>query len=84
MLSEIFPGSSPKIGSTYWDQIEEVAIISVIKRILQRLRDILDLVSFYFVCDDRIDHFVGLLPCLSFSIISLSKVVTNFDLQFQH
>ncbi|XP_062203832.1 uncharacterized protein LOC133906049 isoform X2 [Phragmites australis] len=43
LLSEIFPGSCPKIGSTYWDQIQEVAIISVIKRILQRLRDILDL-----------------------------------------
>uniref|UniRef100_A0A0A9BEZ5 Uncharacterized protein n=1 Tax=Arundo donax TaxID=35708 RepID=A0A0A9BEZ5_ARUDO len=42
LLSEIFPGSSPKIGSTYWDQIQEVAIISVIKRILQRLRDIVD------------------------------------------
>ncbi|KAL6882017.1 hypothetical protein ACP4OV_011489 [Aristida adscensionis] len=45
LLSEIFPGSSPKIGPTYWDQIQEVAIISVIKRILQRLRDILDLES---------------------------------------
>ncbi|KAL6615484.1 hypothetical protein ACP70R_037754 [Stipagrostis hirtigluma subsp. patula] len=43
LLSEIFPGSSPKIGSTYWDQIQEVAIISVIKRILQRLREIMDL-----------------------------------------
>ncbi|GJM94022.1 hypothetical protein PR202_ga10633 [Eleusine coracana subsp. coracana] len=43
LLSEIFPGSSPKIGSGYWDQIQEVAIISVIKRILQRLHDIVDL-----------------------------------------
>ncbi|WVZ69871.1 hypothetical protein U9M48_018593 [Paspalum notatum var. saurae] len=43
LLSEIFPGSSPKVGATYWDQIQELAIISVIKRILQRLHDILDL-----------------------------------------
>lgn len=43
LLSEIFPGSSPKIGPAYWDQIQEVAIISVIKRILQRLSGILDL-----------------------------------------
>ncbi|TVU34358.1 hypothetical protein EJB05_16190, partial [Eragrostis curvula] len=43
LLSEIFPGSSPKIGPEYWDQIQEVAIISVIKRILQRLHDIVDL-----------------------------------------
>uniref|UniRef100_A0A0D9V2H3 ZFYVE26-like TPR repeats domain-containing protein n=1 Tax=Leersia perrieri TaxID=77586 RepID=A0A0D9V2H3_9ORYZ len=42
LLSEIFPGSSPKVGPNYWDQIQEVALISVIKRILQRLRDILD------------------------------------------
>lgn len=43
MLSEIFPGRSPKVGPTYWDQIQELATISVIKRILQRLHDILDL-----------------------------------------
>ncbi|KAG8044887.1 hypothetical protein GUJ93_ZPchr0008g11794, partial [Zizania palustris] len=43
LLSEIFPGSSPKIGPNYWDQIQEVALISVIKCILQRLRDLLDL-----------------------------------------
>ncbi|KAM3349757.1 hypothetical protein ACQJBY_022565 [Aegilops geniculata] len=43
LLSEIFPGTSPKIGPTYWDQIQEVAIILVIKRILQRLSGILDL-----------------------------------------
>ncbi|OEL36388.1 hypothetical protein BAE44_0002592 [Dichanthelium oligosanthes] len=49
LLSEIFPGSSPKVGATYWDQIQELATISVIKRILQRLHDILDLVSFYFL-----------------------------------
>ncbi len=51
LLSEIFPGSSPKVGPNYWDQIQEVALISVIKRILQRLRDILDLVSFCFICN---------------------------------
>ena len=50
LLSEIFPGTSPKIGPTYWDQIQEVAIILVIKRILQRLSGILDLVSFLFSC----------------------------------
>uniref|UniRef100_M8C4G1 Uncharacterized protein n=1 Tax=Aegilops tauschii TaxID=37682 RepID=M8C4G1_AEGTA len=43
LLSEIFPGTSPKIGPTYWDQIQEVAIILVIKCILQRLSGILDL-----------------------------------------
>ena len=48
LLSEIFPGTSPKIGPTYWDQIQEVAIILVIKRILQRLSGILDLVVHIF------------------------------------
>ncbi|KAK8453041.1 hypothetical protein SEVIR_5G218000v4 [Setaria viridis] len=43
LLSEIFPGSSPKEGAAYWDQIQELATISVIKRILQRLHDIVDL-----------------------------------------
>ncbi|XP_068653631.1 uncharacterized protein [Aristolochia californica] len=42
MLSEIYPGVSPKIGLTYWDQIQEVSIISVIKRILQRLQEFLE------------------------------------------
>lgn len=45
MLSEIYPGNSPKIGSTYWDQIREVAVISVIKRVLKRLQEQLELVS---------------------------------------
>ena len=68
LLSEIFPGSSPKVGPTYWDQIQELATISVIKRVLQRLHDILDLVSFYFVsnkldiCKPCLDHFAWLLP----------------------
>ena len=66
LLSEIFPGSSPKIGPAYWDQIQEVAIISVIKRILQRLSGILDLVSFYFAlcpCKPCTYHFsIELLP----------------------
>ncbi|XP_049378418.1 uncharacterized protein LOC125843251 isoform X1 [Solanum stenotomum] len=42
MLSEIYPGNSPKIGSTYWDQIREVAVISVIKRVLKRLQEQLE------------------------------------------
>ncbi|XP_070038574.1 uncharacterized protein [Nicotiana tomentosiformis] len=42
MLSEIYPGNSPKIGSTYWDQIREVAMISVIKRVLKRLQEQLE------------------------------------------
>ncbi|KAJ0971286.1 hypothetical protein J5N97_019245 [Dioscorea zingiberensis] len=42
MLSEIYPGSTPKIGSAYWDQIHEVAIISVTRRILQHLHDLLE------------------------------------------
>ncbi|KAG9459296.1 hypothetical protein H6P81_003804 [Aristolochia fimbriata] len=42
MLSEIYPGVSPKIGVTYWDQILEVSLISVIKRILQRLQEFLE------------------------------------------
>lgn len=42
MLSEIYPGSAPKIGSTYWDQIREVAIISIVKRVLKRLCELLE------------------------------------------
>ncbi|XP_072966910.1 uncharacterized protein [Typha angustifolia] len=42
MLSEIFPGSSPKMGTTYWDQIQEVAVISVTRRTLQCLHDLLE------------------------------------------
>ncbi|XP_010249786.1 PREDICTED: uncharacterized protein LOC104592245 [Nelumbo nucifera] len=42
MLSEIYPGSSPKIGSTYWDQIQEVTIISVTRHVLKRLNEYLE------------------------------------------
>lgn len=52
MLSEIYPGNSPKIGSTYWDQIREVAVISVIKRVLKRLQEQLEQVSGVALCDE--------------------------------
>ncbi|XP_057524069.1 uncharacterized protein LOC130803870 isoform X3 [Amaranthus tricolor] len=42
MLSEIYPGGSPKIGSTYWDQIQEVALVSVAKHLLKRLHECLE------------------------------------------
>lgn len=48
MLSEIYPGSTPKIGSGYWDQLHEVAIISVTRRILQHLHDLLEQVIVFF------------------------------------
>uniref|UniRef100_A0A1D1Z361 Zinc finger FYVE domain-containing protein 26 n=1 Tax=Anthurium amnicola TaxID=1678845 RepID=A0A1D1Z361_9ARAE len=43
MLSEIYPGGSPRSGSAYWDQIQDVTIISVTRRVLQRLHDLLEL-----------------------------------------
>lgn len=46
MLSEIYPGASPKIGSSYWDQIREVAVISVARRVLKRLHEFLEQVKF--------------------------------------
>lgn len=42
MLSEIYPGGSPKNGSTYWDQVHEMAIISVTKRVLKRLLELVE------------------------------------------
>ncbi|AEC07743.1 zinc finger FYVE domain protein [Arabidopsis thaliana] len=42
MLSEIYPGGAPKVGFTYWDQVHEVAIISVLRRILKRLQEFLE------------------------------------------
>lgn len=42
MLSEIYPGVSPKRGPTYWDQILEVGVISVSRRVLKRLNELLD------------------------------------------
>ncbi|XP_027180766.1 uncharacterized protein LOC113779395 [Coffea eugenioides] len=42
MLSEIYPGGSPRVGSTYWDQIHEMAIISVTKRVLRCLIELLE------------------------------------------
>jgi zinc finger FYVE domain-containing protein 26 len=49
MLSEIYPGGSPKMGSTYWDQILEVGVISVSRRVLKRLLEFLEQVQ-YYVC----------------------------------
>lgn len=42
MLSEIYPGGSPKNGSTYWDQVHEMALISVTKRVLKRLLELVE------------------------------------------
>ncbi|CAJ2643410.1 unnamed protein product [Trifolium pratense] len=42
MLSEIYPGGSPKAGSTYWDQILEVGVISASRRLLKRLQEFLE------------------------------------------
>ncbi|KAI4316248.1 hypothetical protein L6164_024246 [Bauhinia variegata] len=42
MLSEIYPGGSPKVGSTYWDQILEVGVISVSRHLLKRLHEFLE------------------------------------------
>lgn len=53
MLSEIYPGTAPKSGSTYWDQIREVAIISSVKRVLKRLCELLEQVSCAFRFDTR-------------------------------
>lgn len=49
MLSEIYPGRSPKEGSTYWDQIHEVGVISVSRHVLKRLQEFLEQVRFEFV-----------------------------------
>ncbi|OMO61829.1 hypothetical protein CCACVL1_23218 [Corchorus capsularis] len=45
MLSEIYPGGSPKVGSTYWDQIHEVGVISVLRRVLKRFYEFLEVDS---------------------------------------
>ncbi|MED6212503.1 hypothetical protein PIB30_083940, partial [Stylosanthes scabra] len=42
MLSEIYPGGSAKDGSTYWDQILEVGVISVLRRLLKHLHEFLE------------------------------------------
>ncbi|KAI3855038.1 hypothetical protein MKX03_018432 [Papaver bracteatum] len=42
MLSEIYPGGTPKIGLTYWDQVQEVGLISVNRRVLKRLHEFLE------------------------------------------
>ena len=81
LLSEIFPGSSPKVGATYWDQVQELAMISVIKRILQRLHDILDLVSFYLLITNHwiFDLLLDFSPCLVLSIVPLKKKQLHFN-----
>ncbi|OUZ99912.1 hypothetical protein BVC80_9069g19 [Macleaya cordata] len=42
MLSEIYPGGAPKMGYTYWDQVQEVSLISVTRRVLKRLHEFLE------------------------------------------
>ncbi|KAL2346823.1 hypothetical protein Fmac_000823 [Flemingia macrophylla] len=42
MLADIYPGGSPKDGSTYWDRILEVGIISVSGRLLKHLKKFLE------------------------------------------
>lgn len=59
MLSEIYPGPPPKSGSNYWDQILEVGIISVSRRILKRLHEFLEQVIIYL--SYNLFYFSGLL-----------------------
>ncbi|KAF3778358.1 hypothetical protein EJ110_NYTH43674 [Nymphaea thermarum] len=42
LLSEIYPGGAPRAGLTHWDRVQEICIISVIKRVLQRLTDFVE------------------------------------------
>ncbi|XP_078432242.1 zinc finger FYVE domain protein isoform X2 [Wolffia australiana] len=42
MLSDINPEGALKGGSAYWSQVQEIATITVVKRVLQRLHDLLD------------------------------------------
>ncbi|VFQ79855.1 unnamed protein product [Cuscuta campestris] len=42
MLSEIYLGTSPEMGSKYWDQIHDMAMISVVKRLLRYLQELLE------------------------------------------
>ncbi|XP_051127624.1 uncharacterized protein LOC127249073 isoform X2 [Andrographis paniculata] len=42
MLSEIYPGSAPKIGPNYWDQVREMAIISIVKHVLKNFLELLE------------------------------------------
>ena len=56
MLSEIYPGGSPKIGSTYWDQIQEVALVSVAKHLLKRLHECLEQVRSSLINRESIIH----------------------------
>jgi len=68
MLSEIYPGGAPKVGFTYWDQVHEVAIISVLRRILKRLQEFLEQVSIQ----------VALKAQLSFSLIRYFSLCLRF------
>ncbi|CAN6456406.1 unnamed protein product [Victoria cruziana] len=42
LLSEIYPGGAPRAGLTHWDRVQEICIISVTKRALQRLTDFVE------------------------------------------
>ncbi|KAK4796426.1 hypothetical protein SAY86_028752 [Trapa natans] len=42
ILSEIYPGGPPKSGPSYWDQIHDVGIIYVSRRVLKRCHDFLE------------------------------------------
>uniref|UniRef100_A0A0E0FNZ9 ZFYVE26-like TPR repeats domain-containing protein n=1 Tax=Oryza nivara TaxID=4536 RepID=A0A0E0FNZ9_ORYNI len=80
LLSEIFPGSSPKVGPNYWDQIQEVALISVIKRILQRLRDILDLQRPLGLLHQMIDDaFKGKRQFLNGKLHNVARAIVDED-----
>jgi hypothetical protein len=49
VLSEISTGKPPKLGSTYWDQIQEAVLLSMMKRVIQRLQEILESVGFSYI-----------------------------------
>lgn len=75
MLSEIYPGGSPNDGSTYWDQILEVGVISVSRRLLKRLQEFLEQVRAQIL-------FIRLLFQKTSSILLHAKI--NFLYDFEH
>lgn len=49
LLSEIDTVKQPKMGPTYWDQIQEAVFVSMMKRVIHRLQEILESVGFLYI-----------------------------------
>lgn len=76
LLSEIDTVKLPKMGPTYWDQIQEAVLVAMMKRVIQRLQEILESVGFLHIFNYTHS------PCVNLYDLSMTLFDSSIHLCF--